>query len=83
MKKMPVEIMPQKVKKLMNAILKTRNEEIGCQECYNALDRFAEMLREGQNVEQVMPLVHQHLDMCRDCQEEFQGLLDALEEINQ
>ena len=68
------------IKKLAIAIQKTRDDEIGCEECYEALDRFVEMLRAGKKAQQVMPLVQAHLEMCRDCREEFELLLEVLEQ---
>lgn len=67
------------LKKLLDKISNTRPEEIGCTDCFNELDKFADMLREGQKPEAVMPLVQHHLDMCGNCHEEFDALLSALE----
>jgi hypothetical protein len=42
------------------------------------MDKFADMLREGEKPDNVLPLVKHHLDLCGDCNEEFQALYDAL-----
>ena len=59
-------------------IAETREEEIGCVECFAQMDKFVDQLLEGKHPEEAMPLVEHHLNMCKDCQEEFQALLDAL-----
>ncbi len=56
----------------------TREEEIGCDECFEQLDRFVEMELSGLNVAEAMPLVQDHLEKCGDCREEFEALLEAL-----
>lgn len=62
----------------MQAIIATRDDEIGCDECFERLDRFVELHLQGKKPEEAMPLVEAHLDMCRDCKEEFEVLLEAI-----
>jgi predicted anti-sigma-YlaC factor YlaD len=59
-------------------IITTRPDEIGCDECFEQLDRFVEMTLAGNNAAEAMPLVQDHLDRCHDCREEFEALLAAL-----
>jgi hypothetical protein len=68
----------QKLKSLVRMIVTTRPDEIGCDECFEQLDRFVEMELAGKNAAAAMPLVQDHLNRCRECQEEFQALLVAL-----
>jgi predicted anti-sigma-YlaC factor YlaD len=42
------------------------------------LDRFVEMKLAGKDAAAAMPLVHDHLERCRDCREEFEALLEVL-----
>jgi hypothetical protein len=53
-------------------------EEIGCDECFEALDRFVTMQLAGLDTAEAMPLVYEHLHMCGECREEFEALLTAL-----
>jgi len=69
---------PVKLKKMVRGILATRPDEIGCDECFAQLDRFVEMQLAGKNAAEAMPLVHDHLERCHDCREEFEALLAAL-----
>ncbi len=68
------------LEKIVMAVSRTREEEIGCDECFERLDRFVEMELSGLDVAAAMPLVEDHLDKCGDCREEFEALLEALRE---
>jgi len=67
-----------KLKQLVRGIVTARPDEIGCDECFEQVDRFVEMMLVGKNAAEAMPLVQDHLERCRDCCEEFEGLLTAL-----
>lgn len=66
------------LKKLIKAVTKTREDEIGCGECFEKLHEFAQMKLEGKSPEEAMPLVEDHLQRCGECKEEFEILLEAL-----
>ena len=65
---------------VLMALARTREEEIGCDECFERLGRFVEMKLSGLDAARAMPLVEDHLDKCGDCREEFEALLEALRE---
>jgi hypothetical protein len=67
------------VKGLMGMVEKTQEIEIDCGEVYRLLDQYTEMVLRGEDAEQLMPLVKQHLDLCMDCHEEYEVLLKILE----
>ena len=66
------------VDKLVRAVAETRETEIGCDECFQRLDRFAEAELSGLDATAAMPLVGDHLDKCADCRSKFEALLRAL-----
>ena len=66
------------VVKLVRVLAETHETEIGCDECFERLDSFAEMELCGVEVTAVMPLVDDHLDKCADCRSKFEALLTAL-----
>lgn len=66
------------MKGIVRGILSTREEEIGCDDCYEQLDRFVDLVLAGKDVSGALPLVQEHLDRCADCREEFEALLAAL-----
>ena len=72
---------PDNLKSVVRAIVETREEEIGCDECFEQLGLFVETKLSGLDAAAAMPLVQDHLDKCGDCREEFEALLTALRAI--
>ena len=72
-------LQPDQLARMVSMVAGTRPDEIGCDECYEQLDRFADLHLAGRNAAEAMPLVQDHLDRCGDCREEFEALLAALE----
>jgi hypothetical protein len=66
------------VKKLLRVVAETHETEIGCDECFELLDSFAETEISGAEASVAMPLVGDHLDKCADCHSKFEALLSAL-----
>ena len=64
--------------KLVRVVAETREVEIGCDECFERLDSFAETELSGIEASAAMPLVSDHLDKCADCRSTFEALLTAL-----
>ena len=69
------------VVKLVRVVAETRETEIGCDECFEQLDSFAELELSGMEASGVMPLVGDHLDKCEDCRSKFEALLTALRSV--
>jgi hypothetical protein len=68
-----------KLKKIMQGILSSHPHEIGCDDCFQYLDAYVEMILEGGNASQAYPEVHEHLLRCGNCHEEFLALLTAIQ----
>jgi hypothetical protein len=66
------------VVKLVRVVAETRETEIGCDECFERLDSFAETELSGLEASAAMPLVSDHLDKCEDCRSKLEALLSAL-----
>jgi hypothetical protein len=71
------------IRKMMNSIRSTRDQEITCGHCFEELDQFIEMKLRGLNAEEAMPLVKEHLDRCAPCREEYEILLEALKAMTE
>jgi hypothetical protein len=71
---------------MMNAMLmglaQTRDRELSCDEVFEMLDVFVELLNQGEDVVKLLPLVQHHLDMCPDCREEYEVLLASIQATN-
>ena len=66
------------VVKLVRVAAETRETEIGCDECSEQVDSFAELRLSGVEASRVMPLVGDHLNKCEDCRGTFEALFKAL-----
>jgi hypothetical protein len=66
------------VVKLVGLLAETREIEIGCDQCFERLDGFAETELSGLDASAAMPLVGDHLDKCADCRSTLEALLRAL-----
>ena len=66
------------VARLVRVVAETRDVEIGCDECFEQLDSFAEMELSGLEASAAMPLVSDHLGKCADCRSKFEALLIAI-----
>jgi hypothetical protein len=66
------------VVKLVRLLAETREIEIGCDQCFEQLDSFAETEISGAEASVAMPLVGDHLDKCADCHSKFEALQRAL-----
>ena len=54
------------IRKLMRSIHLTYQHELTCGECFNEIDRFAELELAGKNATEAMPLVQEHLERCEE-----------------
>jgi hypothetical protein len=72
-------LQPDQLAGMVQMIAATRPDELSCDECFEQLDRFAELHLAGKSAAEAMPLVQDHLDRCGDCREEFELLLAALQ----
>lgn len=73
-KQMPVEL-----HKLMQMVETTQEVELSCDEVYEILDQYAEMVARGDDTAALMPLAEHHIEICADCKEEFDALVRILE----
>lgn len=67
------------LKKLMITVEQTQEVEYDCAEVYDLLDQYVDMVNSRKDATQLMPLVRHHLDMCPDCREEYEALMNVLE----
>jgi len=69
------------LKILVQGIASSHGESIGCDACWDQIDRFAEIELAGKDASQVLPLVEDHLERCGMCREEYEALLEALKNL--
>jgi hypothetical protein len=61
--------------RLLVALLGPGEPELGCDECFDALDRYVELELAGARVDEQIPGLRAHLDGCPACREEHDSLL--------
>ena len=55
-------------------------EEITCDELYAKLDEYVEREIDQKDAAKIMPLIRDHLDICPDCCDEYEALLNVIKE---
>ena len=63
---------------IVHSIFTTEEHELTCDECFEQLDTFAELVLVGKPIPEALKLVEAHLERCHDCREEFEALMAAL-----
>jgi hypothetical protein len=76
------ELSDEYVTRIMHRLVVTDDEELSCDEVFAMVDEYAEANQRGEDVTSLKPLIRHHLDMCRECDEEYQALLRVLEGSN-
>lgn len=66
------------IRQMMRSLHTTHQHELSCGECFDEVDRFAEIELTGKNPAEAMPLVQEHLNRCGNCREEYEALLEVL-----
>ena len=49
--------------------------ELGCDACFDALDRYVDLQRLGRDAEEVVPGMSTHLAGCPACREDYESLV--------
>ena len=68
-----------KITDVVKMIFSTKSDDISCDECFNHIDEYVDMLRAGQDPSDVLPQVKGHLEQCQCCEMEFRALITILE----
>ena len=73
------ELQDEVIVKFLRILEDVRAEDMSCDEMFIRLDEFVETEVQSHDAEKLMPLVREHLDLCPDCDEEYEALLNVLE----
>lgn len=76
------EISNESILKFLRVLESVREEEASCDEVYARIDEYVEKEVGKKDAAQLMPLVREHLDLCSECCEEYETLLDVLEKTS-
>jgi anti-sigma factor RsiW len=64
---------------MLKALLGPAGPELGCDECFDELDRYVELELAGADAEASVPGMRAHLEGCPACREEHESLRALLE----
>jgi hypothetical protein len=59
---------------LLSRLTGPRGPELGCEECFEQLDRFVELELAGRDAEAAVPGMRAHLEGCPACNEDHKSL---------
>jgi hypothetical protein len=62
------------LKQTLDRLLGPAGPEVGCDACFEQLDRYVELELAGKDVEALIPGLKAHLDGCPACREEHESL---------
>jgi len=74
-----VQLPDSLVERLVKSLEITHDEECACDEFHDFIDQYAETNIRGEDAERLMPLIKNHLEICHECCEEYEALLDVLQ----
>jgi hypothetical protein len=65
---------------LLKSALETEEYEISCEECFEVLDLYTDLILEGTDPNEIMPLVKQHLQQCNCCTNELEAMIVMIQD---
>ena len=80
---MKQEIPNEAVLGFLRVLENVRAEDITCDEIYSKLDEYVENEVNKHHAAQIMPLIREHLDICPECNEEFETLLNVVKKTDE
>ena len=73
------ELPDEAIEGFLRVLEEVRLEDMPCSQVFTKLDEYVEQELHGENAARLMPLLREHLDICPDCCDEYEALLDVLE----
>ena len=67
------------VRGFLRVLEQVREDELSCTEINAKLDEYVELKVKEEDAAHIMPLIREHLDLCPECCEEYEALLDIVE----
>ncbi len=66
--------------RLLGRLVGPHGPEVGCEQCFDQLDRYVELELAGADADEEIPGMRAHLDGCPACDEDHESLLALLRE---
>jgi hypothetical protein len=71
---------PRDLKQTLEGLLGPNEVEVGCDECFEGLNRYVELELAGRDADAALPGLKAHLQGCPACREEHDSLLAFVRE---
>ena len=62
----------------LRRVLGPAGPELTCEQCFDELDRYVELVRGGERADERIPGMRAHLEGCPACAEDFHSLRDLV-----
>jgi hypothetical protein len=66
------------LEQVLSRVLGPAEPEVGCDACFDELDRYVELTVAGADADAAVPGLRAHLAGCPACREEFESLRDLV-----
>ncbi len=76
------ELPNEKIVDFLQVLERVQEEGCSCDEVFSKIDEYVEREVDKKDAEDLMPLIREHLDLCPECCEEYEALLDILEKTS-
>jgi hypothetical protein len=74
------ELSDEVVRDFLDVLEHVRLEEMPCSHVFELLDQYVDTEVRGEAAARLMPLLREHFDLCHNCCEEYEALLNVLGE---
>jgi hypothetical protein len=62
----------------LTRLLGPAEAEVGCDACFDELDRYVELVLAGSDADAAIPGLRSHLEGCPACREEYESLISLV-----
>ncbi len=76
------ELPNEAIQSFLQVLERVQEEGCSCDEVFSKIDEYVEREVDKKDAEDIMPLIREHLDLCPECCEEYEALLDILEKTS-
>lgn len=74
----PSGLSEEHIRHLMHMLEHTHEGMYSCEETFDLLDEYAELVASHEEAAMLMPYVQHHLDLCPDCLQAYEALMRIL-----
>jgi len=73
-----MKINSKPIQNFLQAVDSMKESALGCDDAFELLDQYVELVLAGKPAHDLLPQVAEHLECCKACHEEFEILKNAI-----